>query len=277
VTLWGYVRGSHWRTNQGDWLMYPSGAERPALQWLVRYVENKLAVVTPGQSFRVDENLAAGSAIGTVVATDADPDTTLSQWQITDPSGLFAIDSSTGAISLAAGATLDFEAAARYTVAVSVYDGYRRSVAENVSINLDNLNDNPPGITAGQSYRIDGGSQNIVARVLATDLDDTNQPGFTTFGPWAITSGNPNNVFRLDAAGNLTIARPLLIDWRRTSYTLGSTVGDGTHTSAVEAVQVILPNRVKLCLLRSIDLEVPKAAAPVLILLGGTIGSCSTH
>src|SRR6185436_12635298 len=50
------VRGAHWRTNQGAWLMYPNGAERPALQWLVRYVENKLAVVTPGQSFRVDEN-----------------------------------------------------------------------------------------------------------------------------------------------------------------------------------------------------------------------------
>ena len=59
-----------------------------------------------------------------------------------------------------------------------------------------NLNDNPPVITAGQSYRIDGGSNNTVARVLATDPDDTNQPGFTTFGPWAITSGNPNNVFR---------------------------------------------------------------------------------
>ena len=53
VTLWGYVRGAHWRTNQGAWLMYPNGAERPALQWLVRYVENELAVVTPGQSFSV--------------------------------------------------------------------------------------------------------------------------------------------------------------------------------------------------------------------------------
>ena len=58
VTLWGYVRGAHWRTNQGAWLMYPNGAERPALQWLVRYVENELAVVTPGQTFSVSE--AAG-------------------------------------------------------------------------------------------------------------------------------------------------------------------------------------------------------------------------
>jgi len=130
-------------------------------------------------------------------------------------------------------------------------------------------------VTAGQSFRIDGGSNDTVARVLATDLDDTNQPGFTTFGPWSITSGNPQQVFRYDAAGNLTVARPLLIDWRRTSYTLGTTVGDGTHTSAVEGVQVIIPNRVKLCLLRSVDLQVPKAAAPVLILLGASLGSCN--
>src|SRR6185503_2576151 len=163
---------------------------------------------TPGQSLRVDENLAGGSAIGTVVATDADPDTTLSQWQLTDPSGRFAIDSSTGTISLAAGATLDFEAAAGYTAAVSVYDGFRRGVAQNVAINLNNLNDNPPVVTAGQSFRIDGGSNDTVARVLATDLDDTNQPGFTTFGPWAITSGNLNDAFRYDAAGNLIVAHP---------------------------------------------------------------------
>jgi endo-1,4-beta-xylanase len=276
VTLWGYVRGAHWRTNQGDWLMYPNGAERPALQWLVRYVENELAVVTPGQSFDADENLAAGSTIGTVVATDADPDTTFSQWQLADPSGNFGIDPSTGTISVAAGATLDFEVATSHTVGVSVYDGFRRSAPEHVVIALNNLNDTPPVITAGQSYRIDGGSNNTVARVLATDRDDTNQPGFTTFGPWAITSGNPNNVFGYDAAGNLTVARPLLVDWRRASYTLGSTVGDGTNTSAAEAVRVIIPTRVNLCLLNRLDLAVPKLAAPVLILVGAQIGSCQS-
>ena len=142
-------------------------------------------------------------------------------------------------------------------------------------INLNNLNDNPPVITAGQSYRIDGGSNNTVARVLATDLDDTNQPGFTTFGPWAIVSGDPNNAFAYDAAGNLTVAQPLLVDWSRTSYTLGSSVGDGANTSAVETVQVIIPDRVKLCLQNRIDLSVPKQAASGLILAGARLGSCS--
>lgn len=275
MTLWGYVRGSQWRTNQGDWLMYPNGAERPALQWLVQYVQDVPPVVTSGQSFGVNENLSPSSTIGTVVATDADAGTTFSQWQITDPSGNFVIDPNTGTINLAAGATLDFEVAPSYTVAVSVYDGFRRSAAGNVTINLNNLNDNPPVITAGQAYRIDGGSNNTVAKVLATDLDDTNQPGFTTFGPWAITSGNQNSVFLYDATGNLIVARPLLIDWRLSSYNLGSSVGDGIHTSAVQNVQVIIPDRVNLCLPDSINLLVPKVAAPVLIRQGAKIGSCS--
>ena len=45
MTMWGYVQGGHWRTGSGAWLMYPNGAERPALQWLVRYMENKIPVV----------------------------------------------------------------------------------------------------------------------------------------------------------------------------------------------------------------------------------------
>jgi endo-1,4-beta-xylanase len=64
VTIWGYVRGSHWRTNQGAWLMYPSGAERPALSWLVRYMEDKIPVISPGQSYLVYENVFPGSSIG---------------------------------------------------------------------------------------------------------------------------------------------------------------------------------------------------------------------
>jgi len=274
ITMWGYVQGSHWRTNTGAWLMYTNGAERPALQWLTNYVPDNPPAVTPGQSFTVDENVAAGTAIGTVLATDADAGNTLSQWQITDGSGKFVIDASTGTISLAAGASLDFEMATSYSVSVSVSDGWRRSAPEAVTVKLSNLNDNPPVIPAGQSYRIDGGSANTVAKVLATDADDTNQPGFTTFSGWSITSGNTNNVFRYSSTGSLQVARPLLVDWRKTSYSLGSTVSDGATTSAVQPVQVTIPNRVNLCLLNAIRLEAPKATAPLLILLGSQIGSC---
>jgi len=273
ITMWGYVRGAHWRTNQGAWLMYPNGAERPALQWLVRYVENKLPVITPDQSFTVTENLAPGSAIGAVAATDGDSDP-LSQWQLNDPSGKFVIDAS-GNISLGASASLDFEMGTSYQVGVSAYDGFRRSAEVPVTINVTNLNDNAPVITAAQSYRIDGGAHNRVAAVQATDADDTNQPGFTAFSAWTITGGNTNNVFRYNSDGSLQVARPLLVDWRKSSYSLASTVSDGTNTSAVQSVTVTIPNRVNLCLANVIKLEAPKATAPLLILIGSEIGSCT--
>jgi len=275
ITMWGYVQNSHWRSAQGAWLMYTNGAERPALQWLVNYVQNNAPVVTPGQSFSVDENVAAGTVIGTVAATDADSGQTLSQWQLTDGSGKFAIDPASGALSLAAGANLDFETGTSYSVTVSVWDGFTRSAVETVTIKVNNLNDNAPAIGAGQSFRIDGGAHNVIGKVVATDADDTNQPGFTTFSGWTITSGNANNVFKFSTTGNLQVARPLLIDWRKTSYTLGSTVSDGTNVSAAQGVQVTIPNRVNLCLFNFINLDSPKAAAPVLILLGSELGSCN--
>ena len=80
ITMWGYTRNGHWRRASGAWLMYENGAERPALQWLVRYVENELAVVTAGQTFGISESAANGTAAGTVVAIDADADTTFSAW-----------------------------------------------------------------------------------------------------------------------------------------------------------------------------------------------------
>ena len=55
VTIWGYVRGNHWRNAQGDWLLYENGGERPALQWLVKYVPDKPPVVTAGQVLSVNE------------------------------------------------------------------------------------------------------------------------------------------------------------------------------------------------------------------------------
>ena len=114
----GLRAGFHWRNAQGDWLLYPNGGERPALQWLIRYVQNAPAVVGP-QTLTVNESAAGGTPVGAVLATDADAGTTFSQWQIaSDPSGKFVIDAATGVVSLAAGASLDFETATSHTISV---------------------------------------------------------------------------------------------------------------------------------------------------------------
>jgi endo-1,4-beta-xylanase len=275
ITIWGYVRNNHWRNAQGDWLLYENGGERPALQWLIKYVGNTPAVVSPGQSFDVSEAAAPGSAVGTVLATDTDAGTVLSQWQLTDASGKFVIDAATGTLSLAPGASLDFEIGTSYSVLVSVWDGYIRSAAANVTVKVTNANDNAPAITAGQSFDIDQGYRNTIAAVESSDPDDVNQPGFTKFQGWTIVSGNTGSVFKLTPTlGELQIARPLSIDWRKTSYNLAATVSDGTFTSPVQGVTVVIPKRVDMCLFDFIRLDVPKATAPLVILLGGDLGSC---
>ncbi|HEV7607212.1 MAG TPA: endo-1,4-beta-xylanase [Steroidobacteraceae bacterium] len=275
VTLWGYVRGSHWRNAQGDWLLYQNGAERPALQWLIKYVANTAPTVSAGQSFNVSESAAAGTAVGTVLATDPDAATVLSQWQLTDASGKFVIDATTGTLSLAPGATLDFESKTAYSVSVSVWDGYVRSAAANVAINVTNLNDNAPAITGAQVFDIDGGAHNVIDALEVSDADDINQLGFTTFSNFALVSGNTNSVFRLRAnSGVLEVARPLFVDWRKTSYLLTAKVSDGTNTSAVQGVTVNIPKRVNFCLVNFIRVEVPKATAPLAVLLGGELGDC---
>ena len=128
ITLWGY-RPGHWRTAQGAWLTYENGAERPAIQWLQRYVQNKRAEV-PFQFFSVRKKAAEGTIVGTAIARDADPGTTFSQWQTEHSSaaGLFAIDPDTGTITVADEAAFrKLKKGTLLPLFVSVWDGYQRS------------------------------------------------------------------------------------------------------------------------------------------------------
>ena len=275
VTIWGYVQGFHWRNQQGDWLLYQNGGERPALQWLIRYVQNAKAEVA-AQALSVAESAEAGSPIGAVLATDADTGTTFSQWRIdSDPSGKFVIDPATGVVSLAAGATLDFETLTSHTITVSVYDGYTRSAPGTVTIEVTNVNDNTPSVVAGQAFNIDDGSRYTLGDLDAIDGDDANDPDFTTFSNWKVVGGTGSSVFTIAAAsGDLQIKRPLLIDFNRSSYTVLATVSDGLNVSAPQLITIAIPRRVTMCALGILQLDVPKQTAPLLLRAGLALGHC---
>jgi endo-1,4-beta-xylanase len=279
VTLWGYGQNTHWRRTSGDWLMWggaSAGAQRPALTWLVSYVSNNLPVIS-AQEFSVNENSANGTAVGTVTATDSDAGQTLSAWQIDGGSGVpvFAIDAATGALSVVDGAALDFETTTSYTLDVSVYDGFRRSETQTVTVNVTNLNDNTPAVTSGQTFPVDGGTRNVLGAAKATDADDTNQPGFTTFQGWQIVGGTGANLFAIGPSnGVIRASRPLSIDWRKTSHTLALKTSDGANISPQQSVTITIPKRVKTCL-NGLDITTQKQTVPLLLLLGATLGTCS--
>ncbi|HEU4779702.1 MAG TPA: endo-1,4-beta-xylanase [Steroidobacteraceae bacterium] len=276
VTIWGYVRGFHWRNAQGDWLLYPNGGERPALQWLIRYVQNAPAVVGP-QTLTVNEAAAGGSPVGAVLASDADAGTTYSQWQIaSDPSGKFVIDAASGVVSLAGGASLDFETATSHTISVTVWDGYVRSAAGNVTIKVTNANDNVPYVLHIQNYAIDA-THEWIGRTKGADEDDFNEPGFTTFSNWQIVGGDAGGIFVQDGpSGQIRVAQPLNIDFSRTSYTLLVTVSDGVHTSEPSVQTVTIPSKVQVCK-NGTTYRVPKLQAMKWLREGAGLGLCKAR
>jgi endo-1,4-beta-xylanase len=276
ITIWGYVRGFHWRNSQGDWLLYPNGGERPALQWLINYVQDAPPIVKT-RFLDPDENLLGLAAVGTLNGWDTDPGTTFSQWQLlADPSGRFTVDPDTGLVRLTAEGTLDFETLPIHTITVSVWDGYKRSPPTQVEIRIANLNDNAPEVLAGQAFDIDAGDRYDLGLLKAADADDTNQPGFTTFSGWKVVGGSGASVFAIDpVTGLLSVRRPLMIDFRRSSYSVLATVSDGKYSSAAREISIAIPSKLTVCLLSHVQLEVPKLAAGALLRAGAALGACN--
>ena len=107
---------------------------------------NDIAPVFTEDSYSVSvaENITAGATIATVAATDADTVGTL-QYRITtgNADGLFAIDATTGVITLATGKTLDYEKAQAHTLTVEVSDGTNTDTA-NVVVTVTDIFDVAP-------------------------------------------------------------------------------------------------------------------------------------
>ncbi|MBC6400490.1 MAG: cadherin domain-containing protein, partial [Ekhidna sp.] len=80
------------------------------------------------QTFSVPEDAVNGTAVGTVLAADADMDNLMFSITSGNTGDVFAINTTTGAITTAG--TLDFETAPTYTLTVSVSDGNLSATAD---------------------------------------------------------------------------------------------------------------------------------------------------
>jgi hypothetical protein len=110
---------------------------------------NDAPTVTPN-TFTPNENLANGSVVGTVTANDAEGQTL--QFAITNgnQSGAFAINPTTGVVTVADSSKLDFETTPTFvlTVQATDNDGTPASGTATITINLNDVNEPttpPPG------------------------------------------------------------------------------------------------------------------------------------
>ena len=185
------------------------------------------------QTFSVAENVAVDAAVGTVAATDDDELT----FAITEASrsDAFAINASSGAITVAG--ALDYETAAAYTLTVQVSDGSLTADAE-VTINVTDVNEAPVITAQTVPFMIEenAAAGTAVGTVAATDQDEGDDD--LTF---AITNGNTNEAFQIDNMGAITVKTSAALDFETTpTFTLTVSVSDDENLSSMADITVNL-------------------------------------
>ncbi|WP_421874030.1 cadherin domain-containing protein [Marinoscillum sp.] len=200
--------------------------------------DNTAPVITASQSYNVNEDAENLTVVGTVAAVDAESDN-LVNWTIAsgNDDGVFAIGTSSGEITVADNATLDFENSTSYTLTLTVGDGIATSAEETITISVNDVNDISPVITASQTFGVSEDAENltVIGSVVATDGDAN-----TSFSNWMITAGNDDGLFDINAtSGEITVADNTTLDFEiNSSYTLTLTVSDGVATSAEETIEI---------------------------------------
>jgi len=116
----------------------------------------------------VNENLPAGSVVGTVSATDA-PTDHLTYSLVDNGGGRFAIDAATGVITTTA--ALDHESSASADVVVRVMDAAGQSTDQAFTITVGNVNEAPVAGADSASVNEDAATGNLWDQLLDNDSD----------------------------------------------------------------------------------------------------------
>ena len=101
----------------------------------------------------VVENAVNGATVGlTVQGSDGDVGATITKYELTDNAGgRFAINATTGVVTVADGSKLDYEAATSHNITVKVTSSDGSTNTQVFTINLSNVNDNGVTITDANS------------------------------------------------------------------------------------------------------------------------------
>jgi len=184
---------------------------------------------TPTMAMSVAENSAAGASVGTIVGADPNTHTSPSvrtdalTYAITTAGVPFVINATSGAITVASGARLDYETQPSYTLGVSVQDAgwagsaatsTRYTAAGTVVVSLVNANDRPTiADQAGSVAENAAGAAVAVVAAADQDIVSAGQTlGFalsrTDHVCWAFSSGSASLAAAQFVPLSLSVAAP---------------------------------------------------------------------
>jgi hypothetical protein len=193
----------------------------------------------------VAENAATGTVVGiTTLAIDADAGATISYSLSDNAGGRFAIDASSGVITVADGSLLDFEFATRHDVTVLATSSDGSTNSQLFTINLSNGNDNPVDSIRDSNVAADAVVENaangteVGITALTIDADAGTTISYSL-------SDNAGGRFAIDAtSGVITVADGTLLDTAIALshvVTVLATSSDGSINSQPFTVDVNAP------------------------------------
>ncbi|ASJ72713.1 cadherin domain-containing protein [Granulosicoccus antarcticus] len=156
----------------------------------------------------VDENATTGATVGvTAVASDADGTDTVSYSLSDNPGSLFAIDATTGIVTLVG--TLDRETAASHTIEVTATSSDTSTAIQSFIILIGDANEFDVGVVTDSDVSANTVDENattgaaVGVTASASDADSTDTISYSL-------SNNPGSLFTIDATtGVVTLAGAL--------------------------------------------------------------------
>src|SRR5204863_135351 len=113
-----------------------------------------------------------GTVVGTVAGVDPDAGATLTYSLTGTAGGRFAINATTGQITVANGSLLDYETATSQTITVRVTDQGGLTFDKNFTIGVTNVNEAPTNATlSGGSVAENATNGTVVGTVAGVDPD----------------------------------------------------------------------------------------------------------
>ncbi|MFO0180472.1 MAG: cadherin domain-containing protein, partial [bacterium] len=183
----------------------------------------------------IAENAANGSAVGTLTRSDVDSGDTATYSLVDDAGGRFAINSSTGVVSVANGSLLDREAAANHNITVRVTDTAGATYDEVMTVTLTDVDEFDVGSVTDTNAAANSLAENsangtaVGLTASASDADATTNTityslDNTAGGRFAINS----------STGVVTVANGSLLNYEAAtshSITVRATSADGSWST----------------------------------------------
>jgi VCBS repeat-containing protein len=192
----------------------------------------------------VVEGAANGSTVGVTLFSD-EPNGPAVVYQLTDNAGgRFAVDPSTGVVTVANAALLDFESGAHsFTITGRTQVGAVFTPTQTFTINLTNAAPSTISDSNAASETVNEGA--AVNTLVGIDADSTDPLGPAVI--WSITSDSSGGGFKIDTNGVVSVADASKIDYENApgvghSYSIVVQASDGVGGTTSRNFSIVVNN-----------------------------------